>query len=238
MCFADMSQSTPHILLVEDEPNLGSLLRDYLEMNGLTVTWCADGDAGLMALQQQSVDAVILDVMMPKRDGFEVAKDLRRLYPTLPLMFLTARGQREDRIHGLKLGADDYLVKPFDAEELLLRVKVLLRRNQPQATPVPVEQTVNIGRYVADFQVRQLTFSGLEPVRLSPREAELLALLLRFRNDLLPRDLALNTLWGDDSYFNGRSMDVFVSRLRTHFRHDAAIKIENVHSKGYRLVVG
>lgn len=226
-----------HLLLVEDEPNFGAILRDYLSMNGFTVTLCTDGEAGWQAFRAQPTFALcILDVMMPIKDGFTLAQDIRKIHASVPILFLTARSQRDDRLHGLRIGADDYLTKPFDAEELLLRIHAILRRAAPVAPAATDKVVFTIGSYTFDYSLRTVSRQG-EEARLSPREAELLKLLCTHQNALLPREAALRTLWGDDNYFNGRSMDVFLTRLRQRLREDASIHIENIHGKGYRLWV-
>lgn len=225
------------ILLVEDEPNFGTVLRDYLQMNDFEVTLCRDGEAGLQAFRKGSFHLCILDVMMPKMDGFTLSQEIRKLDDEVPLIFLTARGMQEDKIKGFKLGADDYVTKPFDSEELLLRVKAVLKRNQrggqeEDTTP----DTFAFGPFQFNYKLHQIEENG-EVSRLSPKEADLLRLLLIHKNDLLPRDKALKALWGDDNYFNARSMDVFISKLRKRFKSDPGIQIENVHSRGFRLIV-
>ena len=224
-----------HILLVEDEANFGAVLRDYLQMNGYEVSLAADGQAGWDRFQEGEFDLCILDVMMPKQDGFTLAKKIRERDGEQPLMFLTARQMQADKITGLRLGADDYLTKPFDSEELLLRVGAILKRTSGRQ---PREQREEIA--FADF-VFHPRFHRLETPegeeKLSPKESELLELLLSHCNDLLPRETALRQLWGDDSYFNARSMDVFISRLRKRLKVDDRVAIENVHGKGFRLLV-
>lgn len=225
------------ILLVEDEPNFGTVLRDYLQINEFDVTLCRDGEAGLAAFKEAAYHLCILDVMMPKMDGFTLAQEIRKLDEAVPFIFLTARGMQEDKIKGFKLGADDYVTKPFDSEELLLRVKAVLKRNQradQQAEDIP--DTFDFGPFHFNYKLHQVAENG-EVSRLSPKEADLLRLLLIHKNDLLPRDKALKALWGDDNYFNARSMDVFISKLRKRFKSDPSIQIENVHSRGFRLIV-
>jgi DNA-binding response OmpR family regulator len=229
-----------HILLVEDEANFGAILRDYLQMNEYEVSLCADGMAGLQAFRQHDFDLCILDVMMPKMDGFSLAQEIRGLNTNIPIIFLTARSMREDIHKGFKVGADDYITKPFDSEELLLRVQAILKRSESSqagtASPPP-QESFQFGSFTFNHRLHTITQAGQEESdRLSPKEADLLQLLLLHKNDLLPRETALQTLWGDDNYFNARSMDVFISKLRKRFRADPQIKIENVHGRGFRLV--
>lgn len=223
------------ILLVEDEPNFGAILRDYLELNGFGVQLCTDGEAGWEAFRSRTFDLCVLDVMMPKKDGFTLAQDIRRVNAAVPIVFLTARSLRDDRLQGFRLGADDYLTKPFDSEELLLRIHAILKRSTAQPT-LTTADVFCIGEYTFDAQLRLLECAG-NSQRLSPREAELLRLLCLHRNSLLPRETALRALWGDDNYFNGRSMDVFLTRLRKLFNDTSGIQIENIHGRGYRLIV-
>jgi two-component system OmpR family response regulator len=226
------------ILLVEDEENFGAVLRDVLRMNQYDVSLCTDGEAGLQKFKDESFRLVILDVMMPKMDGFSVAKAIRELDSEIPIIFLTARSMREDVIRGFNLGADDYITKPFDSEELLLRVKAVLKRteNSIQKVEETTPDEFDFGKFHFNYRLHQIK-EGDEVQKLSPKEADLLQLLLLHKNDLLPREKALQSLWGDDNYFNARSMDVFISKLRKRFKSDEIIKIENVHSRGFRMVV-
>jgi len=221
------------ILLVEDEANFGAVLRDYLLMNDYEVHLCQDGEEGLQAFQEGSYHLCILDVMMPRKDGFTLAKEIRQMNQEIPIIFLTARSMREDVIEGFRVGGDDYITKPFDSEELLFRVKAILKRVQTDRKPA--DEFV-FGDFHFNYRLHTL-LHGDDSHRLSPKEADLLRLLLHHRNDLLSREEALQTLWGEDNYFNARSMDVFISKLRKRFKPDPRVKIENVHGKGFRLVV-
>jgi len=225
------------ILLVEDEANFGAVLKDYLQMNDFEVTLCRDGEEGLVAFKNEPFRLVILDVMMPKKDGFSVAREIREINSDIPIIFLTARSMQEDVIKGFNLGGDDYVTKPFNSQELLLRIKAVLKRTESQAeAEEELPEEFSFGAF--HFNYRLHTIKEKEEVhKLSPKEADLLRLLLINKNDLLPRDKALQALWGDDNYFNARSMDVFISKLRKRFKSDPRIKIENVHSRGFRLVV-
>lgn len=227
------------ILLVEDEANFGAVLRDYLQMHDYDVTLKEDGLAGLAAFRTQHFQLCILDVMMPKMDGFSLAKEIRQINSDIPIIFLTARSMKEDLYQGFEIGADDYITKPFDSEELLYRVKAVLKRGDPHSNSTEAEEVpdhFSFGAFEFNHRLHQIEYQG-EKIKLSPKEADLLQLLLTHSNDLLPRDKALQKLWGDDNYFNARSMDVFISKLRKRFKSDERIKIENVHGRGFRMVV-
>ncbi|WNJ15986.1 response regulator transcription factor [Pontibacter sp. G13] len=226
------------ILLVEDEANFGAVLRDYLQMNDYDVTLVEDGEAGWKAYNQGAYRLCILDVMMPKKDGFTLAKEIRERDTDTPIIFLTARSLQEDVLKGFKTGADDYITKPFDSEELLLRIRAILKRTQQteEEEPISDQEEFEFGEFHFHHRFHQLTHQG-ETERLSPKESDLLRLLLVHRNDLLTRETALRTLWGDDNYFNARSMDVFISKLRKRFKVDPRIKIDNVHGKGFCMII-
>ncbi|GAB4428730.1 MAG: response regulator transcription factor [Bacteroidia bacterium] len=224
------------ILLVEDETNFGTVLRDYLEINDFDVTLARDGVEGLEVFHRAPFDLCILDVMMPRMDGFTLAKKIREINSDMPIIFLTARAMREDVLEGFRLGGDDYLGKPFDSEELLLRIQAILKRTQQNSSEQRAREAFGIGDYTFNYRLYTLTH-GQEAARLSPKEADLLRLLLLHKNDLLTREDALQQLWGDDNYFNARSMDVFISKLRKRFQADPRIRIDNVHGRGFMLVV-
>lgn len=225
------------ILLVEDEANFGAVLRDYLQMNQFDVTLCRDGEEGLKAFKSEPFRLVILDVMMPKKDGFTVAGEIREINSDIPIIFLTARSMQEDVLKGFNLGGDDYITKPFNSEELLLRIKAILKRTENQVSEQEdIPDEFSFGKFHFNYRLHTIE-EGEESHKLSPKEANLLRLLLLHKNDLLPREKALQALWGDANYFNARSMDVFISKLRKRFKPDPRIKIENVHSRGFRLVV-
>lgn len=227
------------ILLVEDDDSLGYLLQDNLEMHGYSVRLCRNGHEGGIAFEEQVWDLVILDVMMPKKNGFELAKEIRALNSDVAMIFLTAKGLKEDRIKGFKIGADDYITKPFSVEEFLLRIQAVLRRlrKEPNTTGSPEQkEQVSFASYSLDL--RNLTLSQDDKrQQLTQREAQLLHFLSTQPNRLLRRDDILKAVWGDDGYFTGRSMDVFISRLRKHFRDDTQVKIVNVHGTGYRMEI-
>ena len=225
------------ILVVEDDPNLGFLLHEQLELQGYEVRLCADGEAGLHAFRKERFDLCVLDIMLPKKDGFHLAREARASDRQIPIIFLTARSLKEDRIEGLKLGADDYVTKPFSLEELILRIQAVLRRTMPASTPDEhVGDIFRIGRFAFNFEAQTLQ-ADQQQRRLTAKEAELLRLLCLHRNDVLDRRLALKTIWGEDTYFNSRSMDVFVSKLRKYLGSDSRIEIRNVHGRGFKLVV-
>ena len=222
------------ILLCEDDENLGMLLREYLEAKGYTAELCADGEEGYKAFMEKSFDLCILDVMMPKMDGFTLATKIREINSEIPFMFFTAKTLKEDILEGFKIGADDYITKPFSMEEVVFRIEAILRRVRGKKNK---ETTVHqIGRYTFDTQKQLLTFEG-ENTKLTTKEAELLTLLSSKANELLQRDYALKTIWIDDNYFNARSMDVYITKLRKHLKKDPNVEILNVHGKGYKLVI-
>jgi len=224
------------VLLLEDDPNLGLILQEHLELNGFGVKLCTNGEEGLAAWKKGKFDICLVDVMMPRKDGFSFARDVRALDREIPLMFLTARAMKEDRIEGLKIGADDYLTKPFSMEELLLRIRAILRRSGGRTAEERAPASFTLGEFTFDPAQRTLS-RGTRVRRLTSRESDLLRLLCLGMNTTLDRGAALRELWGDDSYFNSRSMDVFVSRLRRYLRADPAVEIQNVTGKGLRLVV-
>jgi two-component system, OmpR family, response regulator len=223
------------ILLVEDDPNLSDVLKDYLELQDYKVLLAADGEAGLHSFEINDIDLCILDVMLPRKDGFTLASEIRQLDAEVPIIFLTARGQMEDRITGFKAGCDDYVAKPFSSEELSLRIEAILKRCRVSFTPVPGEQYF-LGLYVFDAANLELRL-GETKHNLTPKEAALLRLLCRNRNILLPREKALKEIWGTDDYFIGRSMDVFITKLRKYLKDDPNVAIVNVHGSGFRLEI-
>lgn len=222
------------ILLCEDDENLGMLLREYLNAKGYSTDLCPDGDAGYKAFVKNKYDMCVLDVMMPKMDGFTLAQEIRQINAEVPIVFLTAKTLKEDVLAGFKIGADDYLTKPFSMEELTLRIDAILRRihgKKPKDS-----NTYQIGRFAFDTQKQLLTIDG-EQIKLTTKESELLALLCAHSGEILQRDFALKTIWTDDNYFNARSMDVYVTKLRKHLKADPSLEIKNIHGKGYKLIV-
>ena len=222
------------ILLCEDDENLGTLLCEYLIAKGYDATLCPDGEAGFREFQKEKFDICILDVMMPKKDGFTLAQDIRQMNSQVPIIFLTARVQKEDVLDGFDKGADDYITKPFSMEELVKRVEAILRRVRGKKNR---ESTMyKIGRFTFDTQKQLLTIDG-KSTKLTTKENELLALLCSHANEILKRNDALRTIWIDDNYFNARSMDVYITKLRKHLKADDQIEIINIHGQGYKLIV-
>lgn len=223
------------ILLVEDEKNFGMVLKDYLGMNGYAVTLCEDGESGLEAFKKDKYDLCILDVMMPKKDGFTLSSEIKTINKDIPLLFLTARSMRDDVVKGYKLGADDYITKPFDSEVLLLKLKVILNRQEIRSANENIFEH-SIGKFSFNAKMRTLKHSKGE-VKLSPKESALLNLLCQHKNDVLPREKALKQIWNEDNYFTGRSMDVYIVKLRKFLADDPSIEINNLHGNGYSLMV-
>jgi len=225
------------ILLVEDDPNLGMLLQDYLQLKGkFDVVLCKDGDEGLREFTKNSYDLLILDVMMPKKDGFTLGKEIRKMNADVPIIFATAKGMIEDKTQAFNLGGDDYITKPFRIEELLLRITALLKRTASEKKEEDKQTSFQVGKYSFDFTTQMVT-NGDAVQKLSTKEAELLRLLCLRKNEVLTREEALLNIWHDDNYFNGRSMDVFLSKIRKYLKDDSSVEIINVHGKGYKLLV-
>ncbi len=222
------------ILLVEDDFNLGFVIQDSLKSEGFKVHLAKDGKEGLLQFNKEKYDLCLLDVMMPKKDGFSLAEDIRKTDSEVPIVFLTARGLAEDKIKGFKLGADDYITKPFSNEELVLRIKAILKRHPQMQEQSADKSKIDIGKYIFDFANYELKFEEKKR-KLTKREAELLKLFCEHRGQLLERELIANMIWGDDSYFVGRSMDVFITKLRKYLSDDPALSIINVHGVGFRL---
>ncbi len=224
------------ILLVEDDPNLGMVLQESLHLKGgYKVTLCSDGEQGLSEFLKNHYDLCVLDVMMPKKDGFSLLKDIRKVNKDVPVIFATAKGMIQDKIEGYNLGGDDYITKPFSIDELLMRIKAILKRTKIVDTPV--EPTLfTIGKYLFNYALQTLKYED-QQFKLSTKEAELLKLLCLHTNEVLERDEALLKIWKDDNYFNGRSMDVFLSKLRKLLKEDPRIEIMTIHGKGYKLII-
>jgi DNA-binding response OmpR family regulator len=224
------------ILLAEDDANLGTLLRDFLKAKGFEVTLCTQGEEAINAFRSGVFELCLLDVMMPRKDGFTLGREIRALHSTIPILYLTARNSIADKSEGFGLGGDDYLTKPFNMEELLLRMRALLRRSQGTPESPSAEAThFQLGGFTFDHTSRSLARNGTVQ-RLTTREADLLRLLCLHRNQVLRRETALKLIWGDDSYYNARSMDVFITRLRKFLKEDPSIQILNIHGSGYRLL--
>jgi DNA-binding response OmpR family regulator len=225
------------LLLVEDDPNLSLVVQDYLEIIGYNTYICKDGEEGYEEFIKGNYDLVILDVMMPKKDGFTLANDIRKTDTQTPIIFLTAKSLKEDRIRGFQSGCDDYIPKPFSTEELSLRIEAILRRCIPKSeTTKDLPQRFKIGEYTFDCKNMNLIF-GEQEKSLTRKESSLLKLLCEHKNNLLTREKALKVVWGNDDYFIGRSMDVFITKLRKHLKEDPAISITNVHGTGFKLEI-
>lgn len=231
------------ILLVEDDQNFGDVLRSYLEMHDYNVTLETDGEAGFRAYTKSTFNLCIFDVMMPKKDGFTLAKEVREKDGEIPIIFLTAKALKEDVLEGFKIGADDYITKPFNSEELLYRVQAVMRRSEKKADPREEIKEFNLGKYHFNYPLRILTYNnGTEEntddnkAKLSPKEAHLLRMFCMYKNEVLTRSEALTKIWGEDNYFTARSMDVFVTKLRKYISKDDQLEIVNIHGNGFRLI--
>lgn len=228
-------EAKAHLLYVEDDESLSFVTRDNLELQGYKLTYCEDGQKALDVIRDrnQKFDFAILDVMLPHVDGFTLAQEIRKYDPNVPILFLTAKSLKEDKIHGLKIGGDDYITKPFSIEEIVLKIEIFLRRSRSTApTVAPLQR---LGLYDFDFPNLLLTLENGETRKLTQKEADLLNLFIQHKNTVLKRSHILETLWGEDDYFLGRSLDVFISRLRKYLGDDPRIKIENIHSVGFRM---
>ncbi len=226
-----------NILIAEDDLNFGEVLKSYLDLNGFNADLAQDGIKALKKFNDQNYHLCILDVMMPNMDGFELAKEIKKKDDKIPIIFLTARALKEDVIEGFKIGADDYITKPFNSEELLYRVKAVIKRSDKEISNKETE--FDLGKYHFNFPLRILEFNdGIEKStqKLSPKEAQLLRLFCIHKNNVLPRSLALKEIWGKDDYFTARSMDVFVTKLRKYIEKDPNLEIINIHGNGFRLV--
>lgn len=231
-----MSKDPKKILLVEDDHNLGNLLREYLDAKGFTTTLANNGKQGYEKFIAGNFDICILDVMMPLKDGFTLAEDIRRTDKNIPIIFVTAKSMKEDRLAGFSKGADDYLTKPFSMEELLLRVKAILRRTNPDTPPLLVPEPIKIGSFTFDHHHQTLEHNGSKQ-RLTTKESDLLNMLAININDVMDRNYALNKIWGSDNYFNARSMDVYIAKLRKYLSADKSVELVNVHGKGFKLMI-
>lgn len=223
------------ILLVEDDENLGMVVKDVLEMEGYKISWQKDGNAAIQDFMKNRYHLCIFDVMLPKKDGFSVANEARKLNPKIPIIFLTAKSMKEDRIKGFVSGADDYITKPFSTEEFLLRVKAVLKRCYNDISG-EVKNTFDIGKYKFNYEQLTLTI-GSDTKTLTQREADTLKLFCINRNEILTREMILKIIWGNDDYFTGRSMDVFIARLRKYLAGDPKINIVNIHGIGFKMMV-
>ena len=221
------------ILLAEDDTNLGMLLKEYLRAKGFDTVLCEDGEIAYERFLNEPFDICIFDVMMPKKDGFTLAKEVRQINSEIPIIFLTAKSMKEDVLEGFKLGADDYMSKPFSMEELTFRIEAILRRVRGKKNKE--SNIYKIGMFTFDTQ-KQILSTPEKQTKLTTKESELLGLLCAHANEILQRDFALKTIWIDDNYFNARSMDVYITKLRKHLKEDPSIEIINIHGKGYKLI--
>jgi len=222
------------VILSEDDENLGSLLREYLIAKGYDTDLYPDGEAAFKGFQKNQYDLCIFDVMMPKKDGFALAKDVRMINSEIPIIFLTAKNMKEDVIEGFRIGADDYMTKPFSMEELIFRIEAILRRTLGEADNTQV--VFKLGRFTFDAR-KQILSDANDSTKLTTKESELLRLLCVHANKVLERNYALKTIWVDDNYFNARSMDVYITKLRKHLKDEEGIEIINIHGKGYKLII-
>lgn len=223
------------IFLVEDDQNFGAVLKAYLEMNAYQVIWVDDGQEALPEFNKHPFDICILDVMLPNLDGISIAEGIKRIRPEVPFIFLTAKTLKEDVLRGYASGADDYVTKPFDSEVLLCKVDAILARAGKGRSTAEPPEVIPLGRFAFHHDIREIR-DGDKVRKLSPKESELLLMLCQHKNEVLPRDLALRTLWGEESYFTTRSMDVYVTKLRKYLKEDPDIQIMNIHGNGFRLL--
>ncbi|MCB0483098.1 MAG: response regulator transcription factor [Flavobacteriales bacterium] len=230
-----MEANDVKLLVVEDDPNLGDLLNEYLQAKGFNSHLERDGNKGLEAFKEDVYDLCIFDVMMPEKDGFTLAKDVRKMRPEVPVIFLTAKSMKEDKVEGFKLGADDYITKPFSMEELLMRVNAILRRTLKERDHHKQED-FQIGKFMFNSRLQELVLDD-KVTKLTSKENDLLRMLALNINGIMDRTQALNSIWGDDSYYNSRSMDVYITKLRKYLKDDADLEIVNVHGKGFKLIV-
>lgn len=232
-----METENKKILLVEDDQNFGAILKDYLMLNDFNVTLAKNGMEGFEKFKKDTYDLCILDVMMPYKDGYTLAKEIREKNKEVPIIFLTAKSMKEDVLKGYKVGADDYLNKPFDSEVLLMKIRAIIQRKSSDTKTDVTKFEFIVGNFHLNSKLRFLTFKNEEPIKLSPKENELLKLLVLYENDLMPRELALTKIWRDDNYFTSRSMDVYIAKLRKYIKLDINVEILNIHGEGFRLVV-
>lgn len=232
-----METQNKRILLVEDDPNFGTVLKDYLTMNDYSVTHAKNGMEGFEKFKKDDFDLCILDVMMPYKDGFTLAREIREKNQDIPIIFLTAKAMKEDVLKGYKVGADDYLNKPFDSEVLLMKIKAIIQRKGTDSITDSKQFEFRVGNFHLNSKLRFLTYKTESPIKLSPKENDLLRLLCLHKNDLMPRELALTKIWRDDNYFTSRSMDVYIAKLRKYLGKDDDVEIINIHGEGFRLVV-
>ena len=231
-----MKNNDKNILLVEDDVNFGAILNDFLKLHSYNVTLAKNGIEGLEKFKKNSFGLCILDVMLPFKDGFTLAKEIRDLNKDVPLFFLTAKTLKDDVLKGYKLGADDYLTKPFDSDILLLKIKTIFKRKKISSSDNNTKFLYEFADFKFNSKLRILKYNEDKDVKLSPKENELLKLLLNHLNDLMPRELALIKIWNDDNYFTSRSMDVYIAKIRKYLQKDDRLEIENIHGEGFRLI--
>jgi two-component system, OmpR family, response regulator len=232
-----MEKENKKILLVEDDQNFGAILKDYLMLNDFDVTLAKNGMEGFEKFKKDTYDMCILDVMMPYKDGYTLAKEIREKNKDVPIIFLTAKTMKEDVLKGYKVGADDYLNKPFDSDVLLAKIRTIIQRKATETKPENLKFEFEIGKFHLNSKLRFLNFPGAEPIKFSPKENELLKMLALYEDDLMPRELALTKIWRDDNYFTSRSMDVYIAKLRKYLKMDEKVEVLNIHGEGFRLVV-
>jgi two-component system OmpR family response regulator len=223
------------ILVIEDDPNLGYILQESLELQGFEVVRCEDGEAAHSVFLEERFDLCLIDVMLPKKDGFTLATEIREIDHDIPIIFLTAKSLKEDRIEGFKIGGDDYITKPFSMEELILRIQAVLKRSKNSQSANQKQKRFVIGNYIFDYE-RQTLLHQQQQQKLTHKESELLRLLCLNLNQILNREIALKQIWGDDSFFTARSMDVYITKLRKYLSDDDRIEIMNVHGKGFKMI--
>jgi two-component system, OmpR family, response regulator len=230
-----MDTEKTKILLAEDDENLGSLLREYLQAKSYEAHWLSDGEKAYKSFEKNRYDICILDIMMPNKDGITLAKEIRMINPEMPIIFLTAKSMKEDVLEGFSVGADDYMTKPFSMEELIFRIEAILRRTQGSGQQNK-QTEFEIGRFHFDANKQLLILDG-KSIKLTTKESELLKLLCTNANNVLERNFALKSIWRDDNYFNARSMDVYITKLRKYLKDDPSVEILNIHGKGYKLII-
>ena len=232
-----MKNNDKNILLVEDDINFGALLNDFLTLHSYNVVLAKNGIEGLEKFKKHKFGLCILDVMLPFKDGFTLAKEIREIDKDVPLFFLTAKTLKDDVLKGYKIGADDYLTKPFDSDILLLKIKSIFKRKQLINSKEIVKHEFEFAKFKFNSKLRTLQFETEAIIKLSPKENQLLRMLLNYLNDLMPRELALVKIWNDDNYFTSRSMDVYIAKIRKYLSKDPSVEIENIHGEGFRLII-
>ena len=232
-----MKNNNKNILLVEDDVNFGAILNDFLQLHSYNVTLDKNGIEGIEKFKKNDFGLCILDVMLPYKDGFTLAKEIREISKDVPLFFLTAKSLKEDVLKGYKIGADDYLTKPFDSDILLLKIKTIFKRKQLSKNKDNSIFEFKFAKFKFNSKLRTLQFDSEQNIKLSPKESELLKMLLNHLDDLMPRELALVKIWNDDNYFTSRSMDVYIAKIRKYLSKDERVEIENIHGEGFRMII-